>query len=173
VWGDKTRYQHSMLWIRKNTKPTDIFAGDLRAMDWIPLYGQRATYVNFTLAHPFRAGFWNEVKRRTLRVYDAYYATDLHEVLRFMDEEKVEYFVIDKAQYAALSVGFGALFEPMASEVKAKIFDPRKKTGFALAKAPKEILAYKRRGTQIIERELLRNYLAKEPTAPPAPTPAP
>lgn len=171
VWGDKTRYQHSMLWIRENTKPTDVFAGDLRAMDWIPLFGQRATYVNFTLAHPFRAGFWHEVERRTLRAYDAYYATDLREVLRFMDEEHVEYFVIDTAQYRALSVGFGALFEPMASEVKAKIFDPRKKTGFALANAPKEIQAYKRRGTQIIERELLRTYLAKQPA--PAPTPPP
>lgn len=82
-------------WIRKNTPKDAVFAGSYRTMDLVGFLGWRVPYMNYTLAHPFRPGYWEEVKRRTLRMYEAYWAKDLDTVLRFADEERIDYFIID------------------------------------------------------------------------------
>jgi hypothetical protein len=82
-------------WIRNNTRKDAVFAGSYRTMDFVGLLGWRVPYVNWTLAHPFRPGYWSEIERRTLRMYEAYWAADLDTVLRFADEEHVDYFIVD------------------------------------------------------------------------------
>lgn len=82
-------------WIRTHTPKDAVFAGTYRTMDLVGLLGWRVPYVNWTLAHPFRPGYWQEIQRRTLRMYGAYWAVDVDTVLRFADEEHIDYFIID------------------------------------------------------------------------------
>lgn len=160
IFGDKRRWASLYEWIRQNTALTDRFAGDYQTMDWMPLYAWRSAYVNFTLAHPARAGFFAEAKRRTLRTYDAYYATSLADVLRFMDDEGVRYFVIDTELFGAVEDGWGRLFEPMRAEV-VKVFERNRPRGFALAAPPDEVVVFAHGEHRVIDRERLRAFVRR------------
>jgi hypothetical protein len=160
IFAEKSRWAPMYEWIRANTALTDRFAGDYQTMDWMPLYAWRPAYVNFTLAHPSRAGLFAEMRRRTLRTYDAYYATRLEDVLAFMDDEGVRWFVVDRALFAAVEDGWGRLFEPMRADV-VKTFEQNRARGFALEAPPAEVVAFVGEEHRIIDRERLRAYLKR------------
>jgi hypothetical protein len=158
IFGEKSRWSRLYGWIRDNTALTDRFAGDYQTMDWMPLYAYRPAYVNFTLAHPSRAGLFAEMQRRTLRTYAALYATTLDEVLRFLDEEDVRWFVVDRGLFDAVEDGWGRLFEPMRAEV-VRVFARNRPAGFVLAAPPSSIVAFESGEHRVIDRERLRALL--------------
>ena len=147
-----------MTWVN-TTDPDARFAGDLRLADWIPLFGRRHAFVNFTLAHPFRGGYFAVVRQRIEAVYDAIYADDLRRVLAFLDDTGVDYLVVDHAAFARVEAGFGRLFEPMRSTVNDTMFLPRRGR-FVLETPPPAAVVFEHGQIQVIGREALRAVLA-------------
>jgi hypothetical protein len=162
-FGDKERWAPLFLWARNETPKDAQFAGDLAMMDWIPLFAPRHAYVNFTLAHPVRPGFYAEVERRILREYDAVYATDLPAVLAFMDEADVDYFIVDKTSFTRVESGWGRLYEPVRTKVAQQFFTPRKAQGFVLAQPPASAVVFTLDEFVVVGREALRTTLATPP----------
>jgi len=138
------------------------FAGDLRLADWIPVFGRRHVLVNFTLAHPFRGGYFAVVRQRIEAVYNAIYADDLRQVLAFLDDNDVDYLVVDHAAFARLEGGFGRLFEPMRSVVNDTMFLPRRGR-FVLETPPTTAVVFADGPIQVIGRDALRATLASRP----------
>lgn len=146
-----------MTWVGK----TDVnarFAGDLRLTDWIPLLGPRHVLVNFTLAHPFRLGYFAVVRQRIEAVYDAIYADDAHRVLAFLNDHDVDYLVVDRLAFDEVEQGFGRLFEPMRSVVVETMFLPRRGR-FALATPPTGSVVFSDGSVVVIGRDALRTAL--------------
>lgn len=157
IWRDRTAMKPLMAWVQ--TTPKDArFAGDLAPLDWIPYFGPRHAFVNFTLAHPFRGGFFTEIERRVLAVYDAVYADDASAVLAFLDREGVDYLVVDTRAFSRVESGFGHLFEPMRSLVVATMYEPRRGR-FALARPPDGAVVFAGGDVVVVGREALRRSL--------------
>jgi len=163
AFGNKERWAPIFEWARANTAKDAQFAGDLAMMDWIPLFVPRHAYVNFTLAHPVRPGFYAEVERRILAEYDAIYATDLVDVLAFMDKEHVDYLLFDRSGFAKVESGWGHLYEPVRGKVLKQFFTPRQAQGFALLKPPASAVLFQHEEHVVVGREALRASLAALP----------
>ena len=156
-------------WVQKNTKVTDQFAGNYRPLDEIPFFSARQVYVNWKMAHPFRKGFFDEIQKRTLKMYDAFYCTDLKQLLAFADETNVAWFIVDKNLFKGVERGDGQLFEPMRSAIVEQIFNPRRDTGFALQTPPAAIVAFRHGPYSVISIDKLRAFLAQQAEASPPP----
>jgi hypothetical protein len=139
------------------------FAGNMQPMDEIPLFSQRQPYVNWKLAHPFRKGYWAEIERRVLRMYEAFYATDFDTVLRFADEEKIDYFIVDRKRFKKLEKGDGQLFEPLRSKVRPWFRQGR--GNFVLDPAPEEAILFEHRGYDVIDLAKLAEWWHAEEAA--------
>ncbi len=141
-----------MRFLREHTPVTAQFAGDLDDVDKIPYFAARQVYVNWTMAHPFRLGYWHEMERRLLRMHDAMFSADRARVLAFVDEEKIDYFVLDTRQFDALDDS--GLFFPIRSFVTA-IWDARKPEGFVLAAPPDAAVVYRDGPTVVVDAHAL------------------
>jgi hypothetical protein len=144
--GEKPLYE----WISKNTKITDQFAGTYRILDYIPLFSVRQVYVNWTMAHPFRKGFFSEIDRRTVAMYDAVFAENREAAKKFATDNNIQYFVISSKSFDKLEFGFGLLFEPMYSTIKSTIFDPRFGR-FFFANPPDEVVAFRHKDWFVVD----------------------
>lgn len=161
---DKPLYQ----WLEKNTPVTAQFAGTLQILDEIPLFSRRQAWVNWKMAHPVRAGYFAENERRMLAMYGAYYANDLKDVVAFCDREQIDWFIVDRTRFSAVEKGDGQLFEPVRSKVVA-LFDARKAQGFAMAKLPREVVAYHHGDYDVVDVARLREHVQRSITTPSPP----
>jgi hypothetical protein len=118
AWRSYSKDKDFYLWIQRNTPLDAIFAGNFQPMDEVPLFGRRRVYVNWKLAHPFRKGYFDIVTERTVKMYDAFYALDTADVVRFAREANVSYFVVDRSRFQKFERGDGQLFEPLRSKVQ-------------------------------------------------------
>ncbi len=156
-------------WIEKNTKVQDQFGGYYRILDEIPFFAARQVYVNWKMAHPFRQGFYDEIDRRTVAMYDAYFATDLHQLQSFMRDKDVAWFVVNDGLFDKLEGGDSQLFEPTRGKILKSIFNPRRGR-FVLKDPPKEIVAFRQGSIRVLSRDKLDRYLRDHPEAAPATT---
>lgn len=159
-------------WVQEHTKVDDQFGGYYRVLDEIPFFAARQVYINWKMAHPFRLGYFEEVEKRTLQMYDAYFCTDLRELLRFMSERDVDYFIVrdmaapplstNAGSFDALEGGDSQLFEPMRQKILDQFFQPRIGR-FALRAPPAEIVVFAHGANKVISRERLAAHLAAQP----------
>jgi hypothetical protein len=147
-------------WIKKNSKVSDQFGGYYRILDEVPFFAARQIYVNWKMAHPFRKGYFEEIDRRTVAMYDAFFCTDVAELLRFMNDKEVQYFIVKEDLYDKLEGGDSQLFEPMRSTIERTIFGPRQSKGFALRNPPAEIVVFQHKDIRIISRDRLSAYVS-------------
>jgi hypothetical protein len=167
--ADKPLYQ----WLEKHTPITAQFAGPLQILDEIPFFARRQAYVNWKMAHPVRAGYFAEMERRMLAMYGAYYANDLNDVVAFCDQEKIDWFIVDRTRFAAVEQGDGQLFEPVRGKVVA-MFEAKKAQGFAMASLPKDVVAFHHGNYDVVDVAKLRAFVsARAPTSAPSPSPSP
>lgn len=157
-WGDYSHRREQLSWIEENTPVNAQFAGDIATCDLIPYFTARPVYVNWTMAHPFRLGYWQEIERRLRRVHDVMYAHEPHVVLEFLDEEKVDYLVIDRARFVEPDTG-RKLFHPIRDDVIA-LWEKRKKQGFILASPPPSAIVWQGRGNMVLDARRLREAWA-------------
>jgi hypothetical protein len=141
AWRSYAKEKAFYTWIQKNTPVDAVFAGNFQPMDEVPLFGRRRVYVNWKLAHPFRKGYFDLVTERTLKMYDAFYAPTLADVVRFAHETNVSYFVVDQSRFKKFERGDGQLFEPLRKKVQP-FFDRCQKQRCALNPPPKAAVVF-------------------------------
>jgi hypothetical protein len=158
---DKALYQ----WVEQHTPVQAQFAGTLRVLDEIPFFSKRQAFVNWKMAHPFRLGFYQEIERRVVAMYDAYYATDLSAVLAFCQQEHIDYFIVDDRRFEEVEQGDGNLFEPLRGRV-ARLFLARRASGFALEHVPEAAVVFRHQHYRVIDVTALRRlHGGEQPTA--------
>lgn len=153
-WGDYSYRAPELSFIEEHTPIDAQFAGDIATMDIIPYFTARPVYVNWTMAHPFRLGYWREMERRLLRIHDVMYATDRQAVLAFLAEEHVDYLVIDPDRFVEPDTG-RKLFNPIRAPV-LRWFKERRPLGFVLAAPPVSAIAFSDADLVIIDAARLR-----------------
>jgi hypothetical protein len=143
-------------WLKKHTAKDAVFAGNFRAMDNIFLFAQRRVYMNWGMAHPFRRGYWEEVKRRTLLMYQAYYATSLDDVKRFGEDEGVRYFIVDDRRFETFDEGRTIIkpFPPLTAPIRA-MFNTCKASTCVLSNPPPASVVFKHKFWTVIDLKKL------------------
>ncbi len=144
---------------------TTTFAGELKMLDTIPLFGKRPVYVNRVLTHPFRKGYYDECERRLLANYEAYYANSWDDVIAFADTEGVDAIVVNVDHFRGVDT---RLFQPVLKKVK-RIFKDKKGQPFVLKNPPQDAVVFRKGGRYIVDVALLKASLARaQPEQPPA-----
>lgn len=76
--------------------PRILLAGHPRTMDDLVLQGRRSVLCNYKLAHPWFAGYYGEIKRRTYASLAALYADDVGPINDLHTRYGVTHLVVDK-----------------------------------------------------------------------------
>lgn len=150
-------------WVEQNVPIDAQLAGNLKVLDELPFFSKRQAYVNWKMAHPFRKGFYAEIERRILAMYDAFYARDPETILAFAAQEGITHFVVDTSLYAWVESGDGALFEPLRSQVMT-MWRARRANGFVFLGLPDEVVSFRHKDTIVVEIAKLRAWRAQNPT---------
>lgn len=145
------------------------FAGDLYSVDRLPLLGRRQVLVNFIMAHAFRQGYYAEIERRIRATYRALYATSWPEVVRFLDQEKVDYLLFNPAIFRRLESGWGTIFHPPRAEAEQLFRQGRGR--HVLANPPEEAVALRHRIYVVVDGAKLKAAVAAGRAPDPAPPP--
>ena len=75
--------------------PQDSFiAGDPFIMDDIPLLSKRKVYLSHESSLPYFRKYNEEIRRRTLDLFKAYYCRSFNDLLEFSQRNKIDYFVV-------------------------------------------------------------------------------
>jgi hypothetical protein len=152
-WGNYS-YRAPLLTFLRDQTPIDAqVAGDLAIVDVVPYFAARQVYVNWTMAHPFRLGYWREMERRLLRMHEALYAADRDVVLRFIEEERIDYLALDPRRFSEPDVG-RKLFHPIREPVLA-LWAKNQQLGFVLERPPRAAVVYEDDTTLVLEAKSL------------------
>jgi hypothetical protein len=82
--------QHPAIYAYLRTSPPDTRVAALPADSSIlPLFGQRAVVASFEHALPYHRGYYEPLRARTQALLDAYYASRVATLARFVDDERV------------------------------------------------------------------------------------
>jgi hypothetical protein len=145
-------------WEAVEALPRDaIVAAPVWLADKIPLLSKHRVYSNRNLCQPFRKGIYAECERRLILTYEALYATDLRSIARFAEEEKVDYFVVDRGRFGAKVDG--RLFNPVKRKLRGAHQRGRKR-GFAFEKVPEQTVVWRGPRHFIVDLGKLRASLA-------------
>ena len=165
-WRDYGRDADLYVWLQTKTPKDAIFAGNYQIMDEVPLFGRRRVYQNWKLAHPYRLGYFDLVTERTKKMYAAYYARDVADVVRFADETGVDYLVVDRSRFRTFERGDGQLFEPLRSLIEP-MFTACTSGGCALDPPPAPAVVFTSKRYQVVSMEKLRQLTTPTPTPTP------
>ena len=112
---DKKLYQFV-----SETPKNSTFAGPPELMDNVMTFGKRKAFVTFELSHTWFREYWKTIKKRTFDFFDAYYASNPQEVLRFAIENNVDYLVVREKDFERRNMSklFDG-FEPFSSEKRS------------------------------------------------------
>lgn len=163
-WGIYSHRVSLMRFFRDETPVTAQVAGDLAIVDIVPYFAARPVYVNWTMAHPFRVGYWREMERRLLRMHEAMYASDRVHVLRFLYEEKIDYLAIDPRRFDNPDTG-RKLFHPLREPVLA-LWKANRARGFALAAPPASAVVWSDPTTIVLDARKLMEAWAPVSSSP-------
>jgi hypothetical protein len=84
-------------WMRANTPPNAVVAGEPIFIDPVQLFGERNGFITSETAHPFYSGYWQEAKRRMEISLRANYSKNPGELLGLVERENISYFIFDRA----------------------------------------------------------------------------
>lgn len=171
TWRDYGRDADLYVWLQKKTPKDALFAGNYQIMDEVPLFGRRRVYQNWKLAHPYRLGYFDLVTERTRKMYEAFYARDIKDIVRFADETGVDYMIVDQSRFKTFERGDGQLFEPLRSMVQP-MFSACTAGGCALNPPPAKAVVFTSKRYQVVSMEKLRG-LTSTSTSTSTPTPTP
>jgi hypothetical protein len=162
AWRSYARDKALYTWIQEKTPVDAIFAGNFQPMDEVPLFGRRRVYVNWKLAHPFRKGYFEEITRRTVAMYDAYYAASAADVVRFARDAGVSFFIVDQSRFQTFERGDGQLFEPLRSRVQP-MFDRCRKQRCALNPPPRSAVVFHSPRYDVVDIAKLESWVTANP----------
>lgn len=81
-------------------QPKDILIASLdnEAND-IPLFAHRSILAGRETALPYRLGYYNQIKQRTMDMIQAQYSSNLKDLQDFINKYKINYFVVDRESF--------------------------------------------------------------------------
>lgn len=142
----------------QNKTPKDaVVGGSFRGTDLVGLFGHRIPYVNWTLAHPFRLGYFAEIERRAVRNYEALWASDAATVTRFGQDEGVDYMLVDVRLFDRFDDAGSIVrpFPPITAKIRP-FFDAGRRAGFVLKDAG-DAVVFKHRHWRLVDISKLKN----------------
>jgi hypothetical protein len=119
----RTKRGEVWTWLRDNSHQSSVVAGHPTFIDPVMLFGQRQAYVTTETTHPFYDKFYEEMKRRTAISLRAHYARNWQEFLAIIADEKIDYFVFQRALFKPLKLRSTTFFPPfgdIVAEVSAR-----------------------------------------------------
>lgn len=86
------------------TVPKDaLIAGHPMDMDWVPTFAKRKVLVNEELAVPWQGKYYEEIRRRTEDLFEAYYSTSPEQIRLLKEKYGVEYLVVNRMDYVRVN----------------------------------------------------------------------
>lgn len=114
----------------QSTPKASLLAGHPDLMDNTITFGQRKCFVTYELSHTWYKTYWQEIKRRTFDLFEAYYSDDPERVLQFCRKNKIDYFIIREKDYTLEQINQPHFyFQPFLEHIR-KLF--KNKSQFAL-----------------------------------------
>jgi len=113
--GDAALYEAA--W---QTPKDAVFAGHPQLMDNLLTFGKRKVFVSYKLAHPWAKGWWEFVRPRLESLFRAYYAKDPAVVRAFCRENRIDFLVVDPADFTPgflVKLPFFAPFDALIREL--------------------------------------------------------
>lgn len=96
-----TTYPHKGLYKFLAALPPDaLIAGHPELMNPVPLFSRRRVLVTSELSHPYMDNYYQKIKKRTLKFFDAYYSPSGQEILDFAHEFGVDYLVVSQFHFS-------------------------------------------------------------------------
>jgi len=99
-------------WAKDHTAPQAVIGGHPTFIDPVMLFGMRKGYVTTETTHPFYDRYYDEMKRRTVVALRAHYARDWRSFLEILGDEKVDYFIFQRAAFKPLALKRATFFSP-------------------------------------------------------------
>jgi len=105
-------------WLRANTPPRAIVAGQPTFLDPVQLFAVRRGYVTTETAHPFYLNYNAEMRRRLELSFRAHYAANLKELLAWVEPEGITHFVFYRKKFYPDELVKETYFQPLTGLVK-------------------------------------------------------
>jgi len=112
--ADKAIYEG----VEAATPKDSMVAGHPDLMDNVQTFARRNGFINTELAQPWSVGFWNQIRPRLDGLFEAYYAEDPDEVIRFANTFHVDFLVVDEAHFTPAFLARDPFFEPFGQAIK-------------------------------------------------------
>jgi hypothetical protein len=129
------RHDQQMLSFLGGLPKTSLIAGHPMDMNNVPLIARRKVLANHELSIPYYLGYYNRIKKRTLDMLGAYYASDWGECIEFVNRYEIDALVIRKSHFREPRPGGNIYFEPFDSTIRSDWQADRR---FVLADPPNE-----------------------------------
>lgn len=126
---------------RVSLLPKDVMiAAHPRTADGIPTFARRSVFVKYELSHPWVDKYWEEIRRRTYELFDAYYSEDLSQVANFCRRNGIDVLIVDRRHFASVYLAEGRFYFEPFNEYARRLVAGR--TRFALASPPPEAVLF-------------------------------
>jgi hypothetical protein len=86
-------------WLRENTAEDVVVAGHPTFIDGVMLFAQRRGFITTETYHPFYPEYMLEARRRVNISLRAHYARNLQELYELLKDERIDYFVFERARF--------------------------------------------------------------------------
>jgi hypothetical protein len=98
-----------------------LIAGHPVEMDNIPLFARRKVLVNQELSLPYYRGYYAEVRQRLFDSLGAYYADNMQEIQRFVQQYGVDFILVNTRHFMPEFLSGTIYYEPFNSFVKQRL----------------------------------------------------
>jgi hypothetical protein len=140
LWADQ-RWARKLFDSIEQLPKDSLLAGPPMLMDSIPLFAKRKVFVSDEAVQPFYDRYYAEVSSRVYAAYRAYYSADLRTVEDFVEENGVDYMVVQVDDFTHRLHRARYYWEPYNQYVTSLV-EGRLPEDFVFARPPQESLVY-------------------------------
>jgi hypothetical protein len=151
-------------WLKENTDPLALIAGQPTLVDPVPLFAKRKVYASSETWHPFYTEYNREMKRRIAISLRAHYAKDLNELLELLTPEGVDYFVFERKAFYPHNLSKASYLLPFSAMVKE--LGSRPPSEYAYRQLPRAVdldkapyMPYRDNLVAVVDVKKLQEYL--------------
>ncbi len=153
LWADQ-RFAWKLYAFVEHLPKDALLAGPPMEMDNIPLFSRRKVFVSDEANQPLYDRYYREIRRRLLRTFDAYYATDLKVVDEFKNETGVDYMLVRKEDFTHRFNRTRYYSEPYNAHI-LQLKAGHSAGEFVFARPPKQAIVYDDGYFQVVDLKKL------------------
>ena len=155
-FADMSRYKDLYKYL--NSLPKDVMiAAPPRLADGIPAFAQRKVFINYELSHPFYGKYWEVIKERTVKFFNAYYSEDPLFIYNFCEENNIDYLVVSKSQFTKRYIMRDNIYIAPFSAYIRDIAKSRR--NFVLKHIPEKNKLFIKGDTFVIKKDVLKKLI--------------